>query len=143
MLRFANGRTARGETLDLGRAGAGLALAFAVPVSHRQRVWLSMFSFDDERPLPAEIVEHDGRAVRVRFVGLDLEEEAHLVRVLFSRADAWIGWTRGHVRDRPLRTLAGIARRGAAGIGRAVALSFRAPPAIVPPRAVRPVRRAS
>ena len=143
MLRFANGRTARGETVDLGRAGAGIALAAAVPVSHRQRVWLSLFSFDDERPLPAEIVEHDGGSVRVRFAGLSLDEEAHLVRVLFSRADAWIEWTRGHRRDHPLRTLAGIARQGAAGIGRALALSFRPAPALLPPRTVRPVRRAS
>jgi cellulose synthase (UDP-forming) len=143
MLRFADGRTARGESVDVGRSGAGLALSAPVPLSHRQRVWLSLFSFDDERPLPAEVVEHDGASVRVRFVALGLEEEAHLVRVLFSRADAWIGWTRGHTRDRPLRTLADIARRGAVGIGRAIALSWRAARPLPQPGLARPVRRAS
>jgi len=143
MLRFADGRTGRGETVDLGREGAGLTLASPVGLSPRQRVWLSIFALGEERPLPAEVLGHDGAIVRVRFVALTLEEQAHLVRVLFSRADAWIGWTRGHRREHPLRTLGAIARHGAAGIGRAVALSFRAPAAPLPLRSMRPVRRAS
>jgi cellulose synthase (UDP-forming) len=142
MLRFADGRTARGETVDLGRDGASIALASPSPLSRQQRVWVSIFSFGEERPLPAAVLGHDGASVRVRFVGLTLEEEAHLVRVLFSRADAWIG-SRRHRREHPLRTLAGIARHGAAGIARAVALSWRPPPVLLPPRAMPPVRRAS
>ena len=143
MLRFADGRTARGETVDLARDGASIALASAAPLSRQQRVWVSIFSFGEERPLPAAVLGYEGSSVRVRFLGLTLEEETHLVRVLFSRADAWIGWTRGHRREHPLRTLAAIARHGAVGIGRALALSWRPPLALLPPRAIRPVRRAS
>ena len=135
MLRLADGRTLRGETVDLGRAGAGVRLAAGVRLSDRERVWLSIFSFGEEQPLPAEVVEHDGGAVRVRFVALGLAQETQLVQALFSRADAWIGWTDGHRRDRPLRTLASIAGHGFAGLGRALSLSLR------PRRALSPLPR--
>ena len=132
MLRLADGRTLRGETIDLGRSGAGVRLPAGVRLSDRERVWLSIFSYGDEQPLPAEVVEQEDGALRVRFVGLDLAQERHLVEALFSRADAWLGWTDGHRRDRPLRTLAGIARHGFAGFSRALALSLR-PPRALPP----------
>ena len=132
MLRLADGRTLRGQTVDLGRAGAGIRLASGVKLMDRERVWLSVFSLGEEQPLPSEVVEHDGDAVRVRFVALDLVQETQLVRALFSRADAWIGWTDGHRRDRPLRTLASIAKHGFGGLGRAISLSLRPPRALAP-----------
>src|SRR5439155_620603 len=80
MLRFADGRTARGETVDLARDGASIALGSAAPLSRQQRVWVSIFSFGEERPLPAAVLGYEGSSVRVRFLGLTLEEETHLVR---------------------------------------------------------------
>jgi cellulose synthase (UDP-forming) len=93
----------------------------------REPVWLSLFCFDAEQPLPAEVLENGGRSLRVRFTPFTLEQEGHLIRAIFSRADAWLGWTDGHRRDRPLLTLASIAHRGFSGLGRAVALSLRPP----------------
>ena len=109
MLRFADGTTMRCETRDLGRAGAGVVLPAKLRAGQRDRVWLSIFSFGEERALSARVVECTGDVARVRFDPLSVDEEAHLVRAIFSRADAWLGWTRGHRRDRPLRTLASIA----------------------------------
>lgn len=138
MLRLVDGTTAHCETRDLGRDGAGVVLPAALRLARRQEVWVSIFSFEGERALPAEVVECSAGAARLRFAALSLEEEAHLVRAIFSRADAWIGWTDGHLRDRPLLTLGRIARSGVAGVSRALALSLRPrPPAVRLPPAVR------
>src|SRR3954469_5017871 len=138
MLRFADGTTARCETPDLGRDGASLVLPAALRLPRREQVWVSVFSFEGERALPAEILDVTGSAARVRFAPLSLEDEAHLIRAIFSRADAWLGWTDGHERDRPMLTLGRIARAGIAGLSRAVALSVR--PRSFPARLSPPVR---
>ena len=139
MLRFGDGRTVRCETRDLSRGGAQVSLRAPRLLTPRERVWLSVFSFDDEHPLPAEVIAEDRRGVRLRFTALSAEEEAHLVRTIFSRADAWLGWLEGRRRDRPLLTLARIARHGAAGVGRALALGLRPRSAAPRPPAVEPV----
>jgi cellulose synthase (UDP-forming) len=138
MLRLASGATVRCETRDLGRDGASLALAGNASLRPRDRVWLSLFSFDAERALPAEVLDGAGRDLRLRFAPLSLGEEAHLSRAIFSRADAWVGWTQGHRRDRPLLTLASIAGHGAAGMLRALRLQTR--PRALPRRAPSPAR---
>jgi cellulose synthase (UDP-forming) len=84
------------------------------------------------------VLDGAGRELRVRFAPLSLGEEAHLSRAIFSRADAWLGWTEGHRRDRPLLTLASIARHGAAGVLRALYLQAR--PRALPRRAPTPAR---
>jgi len=131
MLRLADGKTIRGHTVDLGREGASVAFVVKPQVVRRERVWLSLFAFGEERALPATIVARVNKSLRIQFGDLGLDEEAHLVRAIFSRADAWIGWDAKHRPDRPLRTLASITRVGFAGVGRALSLSLR-------PRARRP-----
>jgi cellulose synthase (UDP-forming) len=138
MLRLADGSTAAAETRELGRDGLSLMLRSRPPVSRREDVCVSLFSFDAEHPLPAEVLDVRDRTVRVRFGPLTLEQERHLVRAIFSRADAWLDWTEGHRRDRPLLTLASIARHGANGVLRALALSLRL--RMLPPRVAQPVR---
>ena len=125
MLRFSDGTTAAAETRDLGCDGASITLRAPATLSRREQLWLSLFFFDEEQPLPAEVLESGGRSARVRFTALSSEQEAHLVRAIFSRADAWLGWSEGHRRDRPLLTLLQIARHGIAGVGRALALPLR------------------
>jgi cellulose synthase (UDP-forming) len=144
MLRLADGRTVRCETNDVGREGAGLRLAAALPLSHRERVWLSLFVFPGEQPLPAEVIDSDDDgAVHVRFVSLTLEQETHLVQAIFSRADAWLSAADGLRRDQPLVTLARIARLGAAGVLRAAALSLRSAVSFRPRRIPAAVRSGS
>jgi cellulose synthase (UDP-forming) len=139
MLRLGDGRTVRCETRDLALGGGRVALAADTPLRRGERVWLSVFVFEEERPLPADVVACRAGAVRLRFVPLALEEEAHLVSVVFSRADAWLGWADALRRDRPVVTLGRIAAHGAVGLGRILAVVAR--PA-VPARPVpAPLRR--
>src|SRR6266568_2817184 len=140
MLRFGDGRTARCETRDLSRGGARVSAPAARWLTARERVWLSVFTFDDEHPLPAEVVACDRDAVQLRFAALSAEEEAHLVRTIFSRADAWLGWMDARRRDRPFLTLARIARHGAVGVGRALALGLAPRSAAPRAPAAEPVR---
>jgi cellulose synthase (UDP-forming) len=128
MLRAHGGGTLACDTVDLSRGGARLAVPGGARLAPGDAVWLSIFSFQDELPLRAEVVAARGGTVRLRFARLGYEEEAHLVRTLFSRADAWLSWTEGHEEDRPLLTVARIAGRGLAGMGRAVAVSVRPRP---------------
>src|SRR5205823_10826191 len=122
MLRLADGKTIRGHPVDLGREGASVSFVVKPQLVRRVRVWLSLFAFGEERALPATIVARANKSLRVQFGDLALDEEAHLVRAIFSRADAWIGWD-AHLRhDRPLRTFASIARVGLAGVGRAMSV---------------------
>ncbi|MFL5276877.1 MAG: UDP-forming cellulose synthase catalytic subunit [Myxococcales bacterium] len=125
MLRLADGKTVRGHTVDLGRDGASVSLVLKPDVVRRERVWLSIFAFGEERALPAIIVGRASKSVRVQFADLSLDEEAHLVRAIFSRADAWLSADARHRPDRPLRTLATIGRVGFAGVGRALSLTLK------------------
>ena len=138
MLRLGDGRTVRCRTRDLGRDGAALRVPPSVRLARRERVWLSVFSFAEEEPLPAEVFGCEGGTLRLRFAPLSLAQERALVQTMFSRADAWLGWTDGHRRDRPLRTLGSIAAHGALGLIRALRLPMRPLP-----RRLAPARSAS
>ncbi|MFL5404541.1 MAG: hypothetical protein ACJ79O_01610, partial [Myxococcales bacterium] len=107
------------------RDGASVSLVLKPDVVRRERVWLSIFAFGEERALPAIIVGRASKSVRVQFADLSLDEEAHLVRAIFSRADAWLSADARHRPDRPLRTLATIGRVGFAGVGRALSLTLK------------------
>lgn len=143
-LRFADGSSARAQTRDLGRSGAWLRLSGSAPAQLQlgSRVRLSLGSPEPAHALPAQVVETRGEAVRLRFAELTLAQERRLVEAAFSRADAWLGWTKGHRADRPLWTLATIAGRGVAGLARAASLAW--PPARAPARRARvPLRSGS
>ncbi len=118
------------STIDLSRGGACLEMPWrACELAPHTRVSVALFATADTgppRPLAASVVRDDGRTVRVRFAPLDLADEAELVRVLFSRPDAWYAARADLRRDRPLVTLVRIARYGVAGVGRMLWLSARA-----------------
>ena len=125
MVRISDGSTVRARSVTPSREGGSFRLVAPARLSRRERLLLSLFAFGEERALPAEVVLARGRELRVRFSGLNLDEEAHLTRVIFSRADAWVGWDEGHARDRPLRNLGAIAAVAGRGTLRALWTSLR------------------
>ncbi|MFN2547206.1 MAG: UDP-forming cellulose synthase catalytic subunit [Myxococcales bacterium] len=133
MLQLADGTTLRCSTRDLGRDGASIVPKKQRHFTARERVWLSVFGAGcDEDPLPAEIAEMGDGVARLRFTPLTLSQERYLVQTIFSRPEAWLRWTAGHRRDRPLRTLGAIAARGATGIARDIRLPTRPQPLRLP-----------
>jgi cellulose synthase (UDP-forming) len=113
MLRLEDGRTVRCATHDISLAGARLRTSGERTLPKGERLHVSIFAAADEVPLPAEVVHHDGAHLRLRFCALGVEEESHLVRTIFSRADAWLGWSPPG-RDRPVRALFTIVARALA-----------------------------
>ena len=104
MLRLHDDRTVRCTTRDLSLGGANLLTGGERVFAPGDRMHLSiLLAGGDEVPVPVEVVHHDGAQLRLRFSSLGIEEESHLVRAIFSRADAWIGWRAPGV-DRPLRS---------------------------------------
>src|SRR5439155_1575747 len=79
MLRFSDGTTAAAETRDLGRDGASITLRAPATLSRREQLWLSLFFFDEEQPLPAEVLESGGRSARA-----DEELTGAAVRIVFA-----------------------------------------------------------
>jgi cellulose synthase (UDP-forming) len=115
MIRLDTGQTVRCQTADLSRSGGRLVAPPGRTFSRGQRIWVSLFSVGDEVPLDAEVVAHDGAALRVKFVDLSLAQESCLVQAIFSRANAWTRWRDGRAKDRPLLALATIARHALGG----------------------------
>lgn len=99
MLRLEGGRTVRCKTIDLSMTGASLQLKRDQALADDELVLLSVFVGHDERPLPARVVRHADGVLRVQFDGLSTDEEAWLVQVIFSRANAWVVWKQGRRAD--------------------------------------------
>lgn len=92
---LADGTMAQGVTCDLSRGGmramtgeeprakAGDAVEFILPL------------LDGTVTLPATVVSVKGGELRARFGELGLREAEALTTLLYSRADAWLGWGEG------------------------------------------------
>jgi cellulose synthase (UDP-forming) len=106
MIRLEGGNTLRCRTKDVSMTGASLTLAHADTIAAGAPVSVSILTENEERPLPAVVVEHKlGQALRVRFQELSLEQESWLVQATFCRADAWSSWSAGRKPDFALRAL--------------------------------------
>lgn len=126
MLRLEDGRTVRCQTRDLSLGGANLIVSGERSFAKGDKLLLSILGGDEEMPLPVEVVRQEGGSMRVRFFHLGIEGEAALVRSVFSRADAWLGWRDKGQRDKPIRSLGQILGSALAGAGRIVK-GLRAP----------------
>jgi cellulose synthase (UDP-forming) len=116
MLRSADGRTIRCQTLDLARGGAMLSTSSELKIASGERIWLTIFSSAEERGIPAEVVLAKGSTVRVKFGAMSIEEESALVQAMFSRADAWVDWDQGRPKDQPLLAYFQLAMYGIKGV---------------------------
>ncbi|MCO6418655.1 UDP-forming cellulose synthase catalytic subunit, partial [Siccirubricoccus sp. KC 17139] len=113
----ADGTVVGGMTRNLSLGGAALVLEDdAVPPLGEVRAQFVLG--DGKVEVPATVlraVEHD---VSLSFSPATLEEHGAIVRLVFSRADAWVG-AMDHEQDRPLRSLVNVVRAaGAAFVGK-------------------------
>ncbi|BDG08354.1 UDP-forming cellulose synthase catalytic subunit [Anaeromyxobacter paludicola] len=118
------------EAVDLSRGGLRLEMPWrAGGLPARARAAVALAAPDGALPgppLPAFVVADEGAWVRLRFAPLDLARESELVRAMFSRPEPWLDVRRALRPERPIATLARIAARGAAGVGRMLSLTARA-----------------
>lgn len=111
-LALPSGHVVRAETVELSCTGARLSVPAGVRLDAGSVVELSLHAVGREQVLDAEVLALEGTTARLRFRPLDLDDEKALVRVLFSRADAWLPWRSPRGTDRPLAELARIVGRG-------------------------------
>jgi cellulose synthase (UDP-forming) len=113
----ADGAPLSGITLNLSLGGAALLLA-EPPEALAGEVRLRFTLGDGEVELPATVVRADGAEAFLSFSPSSLEDHGAIVRLVFSRADAWVG-AMEQPQDRPLRSLANVVRSaGAAFVGK-------------------------
>lgn len=120
MLRLPSGHTVQCRTEDLSMGGARVRTPAPVELQPEDGLSLSLLVNDEEYPLAAQLVRREDNLLRLRFEALTLEEEAWLVRVLFSRANAWTGWSEAQRQDHPLLAFPRFAGYGARALARMV-----------------------
>ena len=138
------GEDVLGETINLSEGGVSLQLARPCALEMGQQATAVFSLSDGDHRLPVTALAGRERLVRLRFNPLDIEGQKTLTRVIYSRADSWLGWNDSCQADRPLTSLGRIVKVGLRGIGMIPMslLSTRrtAPPAgIQKPQPVLPV----
>jgi cellulose synthase (UDP-forming) len=109
------------HTSNISRGGAAVEASTEIQVSTGDPLFIVMLLEGEEVTLPARVVSSNGEFVRVEFDDLSLEQERGLIRVLYSRADAWIGWTDLIKKDRPLQSWFRLIRHSLTGLPRLLA----------------------
>jgi len=123
VLVLPDGRRIDARTRDLSMGGAGLVLAQSPGLAPDSEVMVELPLGAETVALPARFLRLEGGEAQLLLHLRTIEEEAAVVRVVFGRADAWLGWDR-HRPDSPLRSLLEVvATVGAVFTGRSQ-LSF-------------------
>ncbi|HUB00970.1 MAG TPA: UDP-forming cellulose synthase catalytic subunit [Terracidiphilus sp.] len=109
MARLPGGRQpVAGETIDMSSGGASIRFAEPLEAVSESKIRLSFPMPAVFTDLPATVVSSEGSVMRVRFDRLSIAEQEVLTRVLYSRADSWLGWGESRESDNVLRSLGRI-----------------------------------
>ncbi|MGH9628566.1 MAG: UDP-forming cellulose synthase catalytic subunit [Bryobacteraceae bacterium] len=65
---------------------------------------------DGEYSFPVFVIESGSGLLRLCFAELTLDQQEALTRIIYGRADSWLGWNQGREEDRPLRSFGQIFR---------------------------------
>ena len=123
VVKFPDGRSVAGETIDMSSGGTGIRLEKALEVMPQAQVHLAFPVPSAAIDLPATVVSSEGSVLRVCFENLSIAEQEVLTVALFSRADSWLGWGESRQSDNVLRSLGRIfqiSMRGMWATGRSI-----------------------
>ncbi|HEX4321371.1 MAG TPA: UDP-forming cellulose synthase catalytic subunit [Acidobacteriaceae bacterium] len=108
LIKLADGRVIRGETIDLSSGGTAVQLLEPVDIPIGEPAKLRFPSAPMDADLPSIIVTNEGTTLRAQFDDLTIPEQELLTMVLYSRADTWLGWGESREPDQPLKSLGRI-----------------------------------
>lgn len=115
VLQF-EGRSTMVETNDYSTGGLGVTLPEgAAPPPQGSLIGVVLSRGDREFVFNARVTGWRTPRLGLRFDGLTLEEEKHLIQCTFGRADAWLNWHDKESQDRPLASLGEILSFGVQG----------------------------
>jgi cellulose synthase (UDP-forming) len=103
-----DGRFIPGETIDMSSGGSSIRFSENVDLEPLTRIRLTFPQPSATRELSATVVSSEGSVLRVEFQDLTIAEQEVLTRVLYSRADSWLGWGESREADNPIRSLGRI-----------------------------------
>jgi cellulose synthase (UDP-forming) len=113
-VRLSDGRQVAGESVDLSAGGASLRLSEAIPTIPGESVRVSFLLPDGDSELRGYVIGVSDNLLRLEFQCPTIVEQEALTRVIYSRADAWLGSSAEE--DRPLLSLWRIVRISSGGI---------------------------
>jgi cellulose synthase (UDP-forming) len=113
---LADGTMAQGVTCDLSRGGMRARTAEAGKARPGDVVEFILPLLDGAVTMRATVVSATGGELRARFGELGLREAEALTTLLYSRADAWLGWGEGQESRSPLRGAGRAARLTLGGV---------------------------
>ena len=116
-LHFQDGSTLEAQTIDLSNSGVALRTFGEAKSKDGEQIFVSFSLRTSNYLLPAKVIGNRSSRLRLEFAKLSLEQEEALTRVLYSRADSWLGWGEERERDRPFRSLLQIMRLSIKGLG--------------------------
>jgi len=108
VVRLEDGRTVKGETIDLSSGGTAIRLIEPLEAAVGEMARLTFPLPSMEAELPATVVSSESNILRIKFNELTIPEQELLTVVLYSRADTWLGWGESREVDQPMKSLAGI-----------------------------------
>jgi cellulose synthase (UDP-forming) len=124
-LRLADGTVLSGTSIDVSIGGMALKMSSAQHhLSAGDWVTLLLPLRVGDAELPATVVGMGGGTLRLQFGELSLLEQEMLTTILYSRADAWLGWGDTREPDRPLVSFYRILKLSAHGLGATFAMLF-------------------
>lgn len=110
------------KTIDISEGGGRLMTA--EPISEGENLILAFLYDGEEYALPIKKLPSQGDIMRFQFREMNHLQFGYLVRVIYGRADAWIGWGEGRRADRPWRSLVQISFLALVGLTRLIRGSF-------------------
>lgn len=124
-LRLPGGGLVRCETVDFSESGA--ALAYEGPEKLQgQHIDVSLWRGDEEFSFPAVVVGQSPHVLRISWELTSRAQQADLVQCTFARADAWVSWADGRMRDMPLLGLRKVLLTGVEGYRRVTSFAMPA-----------------
>jgi cellulose synthase (UDP-forming) len=100
----------QGITCDLSSGGVRTKMDQVVKAEVGDPINFVLPVLDGTATLPATIISIDGSELRAQFDRLTLQEDEALTMILYSRADAWLGWGEAKEADDPMRSMRRIVK---------------------------------
>jgi len=118
----ADGSVLMAKTVDISEGGGSLITAEYIPDD--ENLVLAFLYDGEEYALPVRKLPSEDNLMRFQFREMNHLQFGYLVRVIYGRADAWLGWGEGRQVDRPWRSLMQIVFLALMGFTRLIRGSF-------------------
>ena len=102
------GHRITGMTAQLSRGGAAARLDSSVKLRRGDPAILVLEGNGSRCEIPALVAHSADRTQNLCFPDLPLDQEKHIVNLIYSRPDAWLAWRKSRNVDRPLKSLVHI-----------------------------------